>query len=237
MPEKVIGILGGMGPEATVAFFFRIVRATHARHDQDHFRVLVDSNPKIPDRTAAIRGEGKSPLPMLVQSARGLQKDGADFIAIPCVTVHYFFDPLQKKVRIPILNIVGEVVEHVCRRMKKVRRIGLVATSGTVETGLFQKAFAKAGIEVVLPDAKTQKSRIMAAIYGRKGVKAVGPSEESKTLVIAAAKTLIDRGAQAILAGCTEIPLILKDGDLPVPVVDSLDVLAQAAIREARGRK
>jgi aspartate racemase len=253
MPEKVIGILGGMGPEATAAFFLRIVRATKVRCDQDHFRVLVDSNPKIPDRTAAIRGEGKSPLPMLVESARGLQKAGADFIAIPCVTAHYFFEPLQEKVRIPILNIVEEVVKHVrqislsspgsslslpCRRESmRITKIGLVATSGTVGTGLFQKAFAKADIDVMLPDAKTQKSKIMAAIYGRKGVKAIGASEESKALVIEAAGKLIDGGAQAVLAGCTEIPIILKDGDLPVPVVDSLDVLARAAIREARRRR
>jgi aspartate racemase len=246
MPEKVIGILGGMGPEATVAFFLRMIRATKVRCDQDHFRVLVDSNPKIPDRTAAIRGEGVSPLPMLVESARGLQKAGADFIAIPCVTAHCFLEPLQKKVRIPILNIVEEVVKHVrqislslpCRRKSmRITKIGLVATSGTVGTGLFQQAFAKAGIEVMIPDAKTQKSKIMAAIYGRKGVKAIGASEEAKALVIEAAGKLIDGGAQAVLAGCTEIPLILKDGDLPVPVVDSLDVLARAAIREARRKK
>lgn len=234
MSGKVIGILGGMGPEATAAFFSRIIRATKARCDQDHIRILIDSNSKIPDRTAAIRGEGKSPLPMLVQSAQGLQKAGADFIVIPCVTAHYFFAPLQRKVRIPVLHIIEEIVQHVRKRMKKVRRIGLVATSGTVETGLFQKAFAEAGIEVVLPDTKTQKSMIMAAIYGRKGVKAIGPSQASKALVIAASQLLIERGAQAILAGCTEIPLILEEGDLPVPVVDSLDVLARASIQKAR---
>ena len=233
MSEKVIGVLGGMGPEATAAFFLRIIRATEVQRDQDHFRVLIDSNPKIPDRTAAIRGEGESPLPMLIEGARGLRKAGADFIAIPCVTAHCFLTPLRRKVRIPILDIVAEVVGHV-RRMKNVRRIGIVATSGTVDAGLFQKAFAAAGIEVLLPDSRTQKSKVMAAIYGRKGVKAAGPSEASRALAAAAARTLIDRGAQAILAGCTEIPLILKDGDLSVPVVDSLDVLARAAVREAR---
>jgi aspartate racemase len=233
MPEKTIGVLGGMGPEATAAFFLRIIRATEVRRDQDHFRVLIDSNPKIPDRTAAIRGEGESPLPMLIEGARGLRKAGADFIAIPCVTAHCFLAPLRKKVRIPVLDIVAEVVGHV-RRMKNVRRIGIVATSGTVDAGLFQKAFAAAGIEVLLPDSRTQKSKVMAAIYGRKGVKAAGPSEASRALAAEAARTLIDRGAQAILAGCTEIPLILKDGNLSVPVVDSLDVLARAAVREAR---
>jgi aspartate racemase len=250
MPEKVIGVVGGMGPEATAEFFLRIIRATKVRCDQDHFRILIDNNPKIPDRTAAIRGEGESPLPMLIESARLLQKAGADFIAIPCVTAHFFFAPLQKKVRIPILNIVEEVVHHVRRmssptpqssylprKSRHIKKIGLIATSGTVDTGLFQKAFAKAGIEVLFPDHKTQKNKVMAAIYGRRGVKAAGPSEKSKALVIAAARTLIDRGAQAILAGCTEIPLVLKDGDLSVPVVDSLDVLARSSVWKACGRK
>ena len=156
MGEKVIGVLGGMGPEATAAFFLRIIRATEVRRDQDHFRVLIDSNPKIPDRTAAIRGEGESPLPMLIEGARGLRKAGADFIAIPCVTAHCFLTPLRRKVRIPILDIVAEVVGHV-RRMKNVRRIGIVATSGTVDAGLFQKAFAQAGIEVEIGRASCRE--------------------------------------------------------------------------------
>ncbi|HOG17189.1 MAG TPA: amino acid racemase [Syntrophales bacterium] len=237
MSEKTIGVLGGMGPEATEAFFLRVIRATKVRRDQDHLRILIDSNPKVPDRTAAIRGEGESPLPMLIEGARGLQKAGAGFIVIPCVTAHYFLEPLRRKVRIPILSIVDEVVGHVRRRMRGLRRIGLVATSGTVDTGLFQKAFGAAGIEVLLPDGRTQKNKVMAAIYGRRGVKAAGPSEESKALVVAAARALTDRGAQAVLAGCTEIPLVLKDGDLSVPVVDSLDVLARAAVREACGKQ
>jgi aspartate racemase len=236
MSERIIGILGGMGPEATIDLFMKIVRATKARRDQDHLRILIDNNPKVPDRTAALRGKGPSPVSELVRSARGLQKAGADFIVIPCVTAHCFIEPLQKKIRIPIVHIVDETVRHVRRRMKTVRKVGLIATSGTVESGLFQKAFEETPVALVCPSPEVQRKNVMEAIYGKKGVKAVGPSEASKALVVEAARTLIDQGCQAVIAGCTEIPLVLKDGDLSVPVIDPPSILARAAIARARGR-
>ena len=236
MGEKVVGILGGMGPEATIDFFTRIVKGTRVKKDQDHLRILIDNNPKVPNRTLAIQGKGPSPLPQLVQSAKGLEKSGADFIAIPCVTAHHFHDPLQKRVKIPVLHIVEETVRHIQSRLKGIHQIGLLATSGTIQSGLFQKAFSRSKVELILPNPELQKNKIMEAIFGKRGIKAIGPSEKSKRLILEASRELIRQGAQAILGGCTEIPLVLTDRDLPVPVIDPVAILAKVAIEKAQGR-
>jgi aspartate racemase len=236
MAEKIIGILGGMGPEATIDFFSRIVKGTRVKKDQDHLRVLIDNNPKIPNRTLAIQGKGPSPLPLLIKSAKTLERAGADFIAIPCVTAHHYYDPLRKRIQIPILHIVEETVEYVQTHLKGIRKIGLLVTTGTFQSGLFQGAFFASLIGIIMPAPDVQRNCVMRAIFGKRGIKAVGPSEESKRLIIEASKGLIEQGAQAIVAGCTEIPLVLKNGDLPVPVVDSVDILARAAIKKALGR-
>ncbi|MBM4277220.1 MAG: aspartate/glutamate racemase family protein [Deltaproteobacteria bacterium] len=237
MTEKIIGILGGMGPEATIDLFTKIVKGTKVKKDQDHLRILIDNNPKIPDRTLAIQGKGPSPLRQLIQSAKLLEKAGADFIVIPCVTAHYYYAPLQGKVKIPILNIVTETVHHIKKRLKGVDKIGLIATTGTIQTGLFQEALSSIGIDSILLDTPLQENWVMEAIYGEKGIKTIGPSETSRYLILEVSQRLLRQGAQAILAGCTEIPLVLKEGELPVPVIDPISLLAQAAIAMARGRK
>lgn len=237
MTEKIVGILGGMGPEATIDLFTKIVKGTKVKKDQDHLRILIDNNPKIPDRTLAIQGKGPSPLPQLIQSARLLERAGADFIVIPCVTAHHYYDPLREKVKIPILNIVTETVQHIRKRLKGVRKIGLIATTGTIQTGLFQEALSTIGIDTILVDPPVQKNWVMEAIYGEKGIKAIGPSESSRYLIFEVSQRLLRQGAQAIIAGCTEIPLVLKEGDISVPLIDPILLLAQAAIERAKGTK
>jgi len=225
-----------MGPEATLDLFSKIVKGTKVKKDQDHLRILVDNHPQIPDRTLAIRGKGSSPLPKLVQSARLLERAGADFIVIPCITVHHFFVPLQRKIKIPILHILNETSAYIQTQLKEVDTIGILATTGTVEAGLFRKAFASTDVELIFPAPEAQKKYVMEAIYGRRGIKAIGPSENSKRLILKASKQLTMRGAQALVAGCTEIPLVLNDGDLPIPIIDPLSILASAAIKKAGGK-
>ncbi len=236
MKEKIIGIVGGMGPEATIDLFTRIVKGTRVKKDQDHLRILIDNNPKIPDRTLAIQGKGPSPLPSLIKSAQLIEKAGADFIVIPCVTAHHFYDRLQKRIRIPILHIAVETMSYVQAHLKNIHQIGLVATTGTLRSGLFQRAFSNTKTVILVPAPDVQKNCVMRAIYGPEGIKAAGPSAEAKRLILDASRRLIKQGAQAVIAGCTEVPLVLKDGDLPVPVIDSVDILAKAAIKKARGR-
>jgi aspartate racemase len=228
--EKLVGVLGGMGPEATSDFFAKVIRATPAARDQEHLQIIINNNPKIPDRTAAACGNGTSPLPMMVESARVLEKAGVDFIVIPCVTAHYFHAGLQRQIGIPILNIVEETIDYLITEYPDVKTVGVLATTATLKTNLFDNVCAKFGIAVLKPAEEIQTSRVVEAIFGFEGIKAKGPCEGSRKLMLEAAQTLIDLGAQAIIAGCTEVPLVLKDGDLSVPVLDTLGILAARTV-------
>ena len=228
--RQIIGILGGMGPAATADFYQKIIRATPAKGDQDHLRVLIFSNPQIPDRTAAIRGEGADPLPALVKSAEVLVRGGADFLTIPCVTAHHFYAALQRAVPIPILHLIGETVTAMPHEYPDLHRLGLLATSGTLQGRLFESYFEPQGFTILTPDPAIQAASVMESIYA---VKHGEPLERPRRLIREAAEHLLRRGAEAILAGCTEVPLILQDGDLSVPVIDPTWILAQAAVRRA----
>jgi aspartate racemase len=232
MTEKVIGILGGMGPEATRDCFDKIIRFTPARKDQDHLRVVIDSNPKVPDRTAAIVGQGKSPVPALVKGCRALQRAGADFIIIPCVSAHFFLSQVQKQVSLPILSIFDAVAEAIRTDHPDIKSVGLMGTTGTISGGLFQRRLDSDGIQSLVPDEDSQ-SRIMDAIYDIKNSQSARTREAITGDLVLAADSLIARGARGIIAGCTEIPLALQQAHLPVPYFDSLAILARAAIRQA----
>jgi aspartate racemase len=232
--RQILGVLGGMGPAATRDFFDKLLRATPATCDQEHLPVLIYSNPQIPDRTAAIRGEGPDPVPALVESALALVRAGATFLAVPCVTAHAFFEPLQRAVSVPILHLVEETASALAAERPSLRRVGLLATTGTLEARLFEPRFEPRGLRVLTCDPEIQREQVMAAIYGVKGQ---GTLERSRALIREAARHLIAKGAEGIIAGCTEIPLILADGDLPVPVIDPTWLLAQAAVRRALGEE
>jgi aspartate racemase len=219
-----------MGPAATADFYQRIIRATPAKADQDHLKVLIFSNPHVPDRTAAIRGEGPDPLPDLIAGAEVLVKGGADLITIPCVTAHHYYPALQQAVRVPILHLIGETVTAVLAESPHARRLGLLATTGTLQTRLFERYFEPRGLTLIAPDPEVQASHVMEAIYA---VKRGDPREVAGRLIRQAAQHLLERGAEAVLAGCTEIPLILHEGDVGVPLIDPTWILAQAAVRFA----
>jgi len=227
---KIIGVLGGMGPAATADFYQKLIQVTPATTDQDHLKVLIYSNPHIPDRTAAIRGEGPDPLPALVASAEALIRAGADFLTIPCVTAHHFFDGLQAAVSVPILHLVRETVAAVGVEYPALRRFGLLATSGTLQSRMFEAKFEPQGLTILTCERGIQETCVMEAIYA---VKKGEPLDRPRHLIREAAEHLLDRGAQAVIAGCTEIPLILREGDLPVPVIDPTWNLARAAVRYA----
>ena len=230
MPEKVIGILGGMGPEATIDLFYKIIKFTPAEKDQDHLRIIIDNNPKIPDRTAAILGKGEDPLPALQETARNLEKAGADFIIIPCNTAHYFLPSIQESVKIPILNMIEETAKETQKRISQIKKVGLLASIGIYKTEIYHQHFKKINIVVISPEEK-DKEEVMNAIYA---VKAGDLSNEVKGNIIKIAQKLIDKEAEAIIAGCTEIPLILKEGDVSVPIIDPTRILAKAAVQKAR---
>ncbi len=218
-----------MGPEATADLYMRIIRATPAKRDQDHPRVIIYSNSKVPDRTAAILGTGPSPLPELIRAGKRLEEAGADFIIIPCNTAHYFIEPLQKELRVPILNMIKLSAGRARSLYPKIRKAGLLATDGTVKSGLYSAAYEEAGIEILEPTPEKQAD-VMKAIY--QCIKA-GNLIDGGFLLRGVANDLIAGGAEMIICGCTEVSLVLKEGDLPVPVLDPLQVLAEAAVAEA----
>ncbi|MDI6691075.1 MAG: amino acid racemase [Candidatus Bathyarchaeota archaeon] len=232
MKEKVIGILGGMGPEVTADLFIRIIRETPAKKDQEHLRVIVDNNPKIPDRTAAILGEGPSPLPEMIKTTKNLEKAGADFIIMPCITAHHYYEELKRSVKIPMLNMVELTAQYISKNFPKAKKAGLLGTTGTVKSKLFDKSLNKFGVEMVYPSKAFQKM-IMEALYDY--IKA-GKIVEGKKFVVDAANHLIGLDADVIICGCTETSLVLKNGDVTKPVVDPMQILAQTAVKVALGK-
>ncbi|MFH2112776.1 MAG: amino acid racemase [Candidatus Bathyarchaeota archaeon] len=231
MGEKIIGILGGMGPEATADLYMRIIRATKVQRDQNHRRVIIDSNAKIPDRTAAIKGKGPSPLPMLVETGLNLQRAGADFIIIPCNTAHHFHGDLQKKLKVPVLHMIGLSAEKTKMKHPGVNRAGLLASDGTLMSRLYQQSWGKQGIEIIEPGAETQRD-VMKSIY--QFIKR-GDLELGRKLLYDASLELIEAGAEAVICGCTEVSIVLHDGDLTVPVLDPMQDLAEEAVRLSAG--
>jgi aspartate racemase len=232
MKEKVIGILGGMGPEATLDCYSKIISNTPAKTDQEHLRVFIDANPKVPDRTAAIIEGGESPAPILVAGCRNLQQAGADFIIIPCVSAHFFLDQIQQQVALPILSVFDVVAEAINSDHPQIKTVGLMGTTGTINGGLFQKRLAVEGIKTIVAD-KTHQSKVMQAIYDIKNSRPARSRTQIVSDLTAAADDLISTGAKGIVAGCTEIPLALKQKHLSVPYFDALTILARAAIRKA----
>jgi aspartate racemase len=224
--EKIVGILGGMGPEATADLFMKIIKSTPASRDQEHLRVVIDSNSKIPDRTQFLLGKGIDPRDELIKTAKNVERMGADVLGIPCNTAHYFYDDIRRAVSIPVLHIM----EEVARTLEgKIQRVGLLASTGTVRTHLYDTHLSSVDIETIVPNDGDQK-KVMDAIYKVKG----GELSLAREIALVESKKLVERGAQAIIAGCTEIPLILRDGDLKVPVIDATLVLARALVATAK---
>lgn len=229
MSEKVLGVLGGMGPEATVDFFKKVVALTTANIDQEHLRIIIDNNPKIPDRTKAILTKSQTLVPVLIATARNLEKLGVDFIAIPCNTVHYFYDDLVKEITVPVLHMIREVAKAVKSTNSKYEKVGLLATTGTVTANLYQREFQKVGIEVIIPTPKVQTD-VMDAIQE---IKAGHDKNLAKKVLIKVARQLLEQKAQALILGCTDIPLVIRQQDFTVPVFDSNQILAEAAVKFA----
>lgn len=231
---KVLGILGGMGPEATASMFAQVIRHTQADNDQQHLEIVIHNNNRIPDRTAAILYNGPSPLPELMRSVNILVQCHAEIIVIPCMTSHFFLPDLQRQTRVPILNAIRETVFRIVQRNQDINVVGLLATSGTVESGLFQVEAKQHGLNCLVPSLRQQLS-VMDAIYGKQGIKAGYLDRGAKTILQKAAMELIDHGAQAIIAGCTEVPLALTDRDITVPYINPVEVLAVKAVEECGG--
>jgi aspartate racemase len=228
--EKTVGVIGGMGPEATVDFMRRIVDATPARDDIDHLRVLVDNNPKIPSRIAAlIDGTGEDPTSVLVAMAQGLERQGADFLTVPCNTAHYYLPAIARSVNIPVLDMIALAIARLGALSPRPKTIGMLASPAVQKVGLHAERLGKAGFEALFPDARGE-----AAVFATiRAVKAKAVNEEIRAGYDLAITGLRNRGADAFLIACTELSLLPPPQGLPF--VDALDALVDETVRAARG--
>ncbi len=229
--DLTVGIVGGMGPEATLDLFAKILGHTAARTDQEHLRLIIDNDPKVPNRHDAIAGRIPSVGPRLAATACGLERAGADFVVMACNTAHAFEADVRAALTVPFVSIIEETCNEVLRRVGGAASVGLLAAKGCLDAGLYQKALAGHGIEVVVP-AETE--RFMKLLYAIKSGDRAAPV---RAAMRGLAGGLVERGAAAIIAGCTEVPLVLSDGDLAAPVIDSTDVLARRCVAYARYRE
>jgi len=225
MKRLNVGIIGGMGPAATLDLMDRMLRLSFGKSDQDSVRMLVDNNPLLPDRNLAIAGKGPSPGPQLAAMARGLEKSGADFLVIACNTAHAFAPDIRAAVYIPLLDMIAETVAALPAGPAPV---GLMAAAGCLDAGLYQKALA--GRTLLLPD----RQALMTLLYD---IKTGDTGPAIKARMAALAQGLADQGAAHIIAGCTEVPLVLGAGDVAVPLLDSTAILARTAMDIAYSRR
>ncbi len=233
MLDNAVGIIGGVGPMATVYFYELVLSLTQAERDQDHVNMVILNHASIPDRTAFICGRSDdSPLPYMVADAKNLEDIGAQFIVIPCNTAHYFFDEVAASVSIPVLNIVKETVSEAKRRVPGLEKLGILATDGTIVTKTYELAARELGMECVTPDDDIQRD-VMRLIYDdiKAGKKADG--DKLRGFI----DHLRKKGCQCVVLGCTELSVAKKEcGVCDDDVLDSLEVLALRTI-ERCGRK
>lgn len=225
--KKSIGILGGMGPMATADLFTKIVANTKASSDAEHIRIYIDNNASIPDRTAAILGDGIDPVPYMTDSLRKLEACGADCIIVPCNTAHYFVPQLQKLTDIPFVNIL-EATASACATNHPGKTAAILASKGTLSTGLYEKVLSAHQVKYLIPDASMQDA-LMRVIY--QGVKADADPDYYRADMEYVLEGLKKLGADYFILACTELPLAFSNLRLTHTTIDPTLELAKAAIR------
>ncbi len=231
MTDKVLGVLGGMGPLASAQFMLRLTLLTPASKDQDHIPAVLWSDPRVPDRGAT---DGPDPLPWLIRGIEGLKRAGCGAIVIPCNTAHARYDQMAEKAELPMPHIVDAAATDLARIGIRPGRIGLMATPTTLRMKLYQQRLASFGWECIQP-TDDQMTRLVSPAIARVKANQVADAFEPLAEVV---NDLAARGAPAVILGCTEIPLGIQAGPssrLNVPVIDTIDALARAAINWARG--
>ncbi|TVQ50001.1 MAG: amino acid racemase [Gammaproteobacteria bacterium] len=232
--DKTIGVLGGMGPEATVEFMRRVIAATPADDDADHLRLLVDNNPKVPSRIRAlIDGDGEDPSPTLAAMARGLVSAGAELLVIPCNTAHWYLPAVRGAVEVPVLDVVALTASALSACSPRPVRVGLLGSIAVQRVGLFDARLGDAGFQLHYP-AEAGQRRLLEVI---RGVKAGRPLEALARDYHQVAAALAEDGADALLVACSELsvlPAPTPASAPALPVLDTLDLLVQATVATAR---
>lgn len=220
---KTLGVLGGMGPAATLDFLAKLQAATPAGRDQDHLRVLVDINPQVPDRN----DPGNAPGPVLAAMAVGLRDAGAEVLAIACNTAHAYTDEVRAASGLPLIDMIDIACQSA--RLGGADRVGILATG--LALALYTDRLKGMGLEPVCL-SKAKQEWFMSLLYR---IKAGDMGEEVQDEIVAVAESLVEAGAQAVIAGCTEVPLVLSQDELDVPLIDAGQVLAERCVKVCLG--
>ena len=229
MTDLRVGVIGGMGPDATVDFMARVLKLTPASGDCDHIRMLVDQNPRIPSRQRAILGSGESPGPKLAAIASRLEACGSDFLVMPCNTAHVFLDDIRAATTIPFVSIIDVTLARVAG--DGVTNVGLLASAACLEAKVYQDAIEATGKSAITqtPEELAELSVLINQI------KTGDHGDAVRHGMQALAQALVKRGADAVILGCTEIPIVLRDDDVDVPLYSSSEILAAATVAYALG--
>ncbi|MFI3213046.1 MAG: amino acid racemase [Eubacteriales bacterium] len=222
---KRLGVIGGLGPMATALYMKMIIEMTEAENDQEHIEMIIYNCPQIPDRTGYILGESQlNPVSKMLEIGQKLVKDGAELITFPCVTANYFYKELSEGIDVPMINMIEKVCDYLIEQ--NIQNVGLMATSGTITSGLFQDLFSKAGLKLIVPNEENQRN-IMHVIY--ENVKANKPAEIQRFDKVA--RELRSNGAEIIILGCTELSVVKENCDIGTGYLDIMRLLARCTVQ------
>lgn len=226
--SQPVGILGGMGPAATNDFFRKLIDATPATRDQEHLPVVIWSDPRIPDRTEALLDDGPDPTPWIENGIERLRNAGCRIVAIPCNTAHAFLNDISERFHVDFVDMIAETVQATIAGVPDLRKVGLLATTGTVRSNIYDRAFSPRGVTVLVPEPSEQAA-LMSVIHA---VKSGSPAAQVSASLDAIIQSMALRGVEAVILGCTELPLVVRKHDR-VQVVDPTRVLAEAVVARA----
>lgn len=227
--NKTVGVLGGMGPQATIDYFQKVINLINANSDQEHLHLIIDNNPQIPDRSSFIAGTGESPLKELISSALKLQLMGADFLVMPCNTAHYFYSAIKEVLRIPFINMVEEVTASASQKYGPGAAIGLLATPGTYAGNMYAKAFSKHRLQLIEPN-ESEQAIIWDYIRKIKRGNLDSGFEAVSTIIL----HMMEQGADAVILGCTELSLATSRLPKDIEYIDTTSILAERTTAYAR---
>jgi aspartate racemase len=223
--EKIVGIIGGMGPDATVDILKRIIRLTPAKDDIDHIHCIVDNNSKVPSRIKAlIDGGSEPPGPHLAIMGQKLEQWGADFLIIPCNTAHYYYQDIKDAVSIPVIHLIDVVVSKFVQSHPQLKKVGIAASTAVLLTDLYKKRFHAHGIEVLYPDDLYQQ-KLLDVIKRVKAGETVDAVTETISTIF---NHITEKGAEVIIIACTELSVVC--GEMPFRMIDAAEVLAQETV-------
>jgi aspartate racemase len=230
MPKKLVGIIGGMGPQATADLFSKIIKLSPAQKDQEHIHIIIDNFAQIPDRTGFLLGGGENPLPYLLNSAKRLKNAGAEILAMPCNTAHYFLPQIQKEIGIPFISIIESAAAELKEKFPKAQNVVLLASLGTKKTQIYDKILIKNGFNLLNLDAELD-GEIMTAIYD--GVKKGKTDEFIPAFENTVNKIIFKYKPDIFISACTEIPILMEKIVCEIPAIDATSALAAAVVKAA----